>query len=163
MKDNKFDLSYLSDGIPQMPRRLTSRERISDQVYFFLQLSSRFVFIAGGIVGYAAWGGIGGVVLTLSGFLFGLWMRHSLGVRGPDQFHGFFNRMKERANGSRRGLLEWVIESIRGSGFTPTKCKSIAAAYELAMSQLSSTTSPGQQRAILQQLDVEVKRISYSI
>ena len=162
MPNQHYDLESLSDGISHMPRRLTARERLADHVFFYLLITSRFVFIVGGIVGYVVNGLVGCVVLIGGGFLLGVWMRRSLGMRGPDQFHGYFRRIKERANGSRRGLLEWAIEVLRDSGYTISKCKAISEAYERAMTECHQVSSPVQQQTILQRLDVEVKRISYS-
>lgn len=156
------DLGSLSDGISQMPRLLTARERFSDRVFVYFQITSWFIFIFAGIAGYAIKGLIGCVALLALGWLFGLWMRGSLGRRGSDSFHGYFRRIKERANGSRRGVLEWVIEKIRGSGYSVSKCQAITAAYERAMAEGQLATLPAQQDAILQRLDAEVKRISYS-
>jgi hypothetical protein len=157
-----YDLESLSDGISHMPRRLTARERLADHVFFYLQITSWFAFIVSGIVGYAFDGLSGCVVLLAGGWLLGIWIRRSLGRRGSDPFHGYFRRIRERENGSRRGVLEWVIETLRGSGFTVSKCQAITAAYDRAMTQCRSTSSPAQQQAILQRLDAEVKRISYS-
>ena len=162
MPKNDYDLESLSDGISHMPRRLTARERLSDHVFFYLQIASWFAFIVGGIVGYTLNGPIGCVLLLAGGWLLGIWIRRSLGKRGPDPFHGYFQRIKERANGSRRGVLEWVIETLRGSGYTVSKCQAITAAYERAMTKCRSASMPAQEQAIIQQLDEEVKRISYS-
>jgi hypothetical protein len=162
MLNRDKDLESLSEGIPNMPRSLTARERLADHLYFYLQTASWFVFLAGGIAGYAIKGLIGCVALLAGGWLFGMWMRRSLGQRGRNQFLGFYQRIRERANGSRRGLLEWLIEAIRGSGFTISKCRAITAAYDRAMLQGRSTSSAAEQQAILQRLDAEVKRISYS-
>lgn len=162
MLNKNYDLDSLSDGIPNMPRRFTTRERLSDQLFFFLQMMSWFVFIIGGVIGYAINGLIDCVVFLAGGWLVGLWMRRSLGRRGSDPDIGYFRRIKERANGSRRGVLEWVIETVRGRGFTISKCQAITAAYEQAMTECNSTNSPDQQQEILKRLDAEVKRISYS-
>ena len=161
MSIQNYDLESLSDGIPQMPRRLTARERFADSLFFYLQTISHFTFVIGAIVGYAFKGLDGFILLTGGGFIFGIWMRRSLGIRGPNQFEGFFRRIEERANGSRRGMLEWVIETLRGSGFTISKCKDITKAYEQAKIQLSSASSPDQQKEILKKLDENVKKISY--
>ena len=162
MADRETNLDLLSDGIPNMPRHLTARERFADHLFFYLHVTSRFVFLVAGVVGYALKGLIGCGVLLAAGWLFGMWMRRSLGKRGPDQFHGFFRRIKERASGSRRGFLEWLIETLRGSGFTVSKCQAITAAYERAIAEARSASLPAQRQAILQRLDAEVKRISYS-
>lgn len=145
-----------------MPRLLTTRERLADHLYFYLQIVSRFVFVLGAIVGYAFNGFIGCCLLGVGGVLCGIWLRRSMGMRGIDPFHGYFQRIKERANGSRRGLLEWGIETMRGGGPTVCKCQAITKSYERAMDECRLTSSPAQQKAILQRLDAEVKLISYS-
>lgn len=162
MSEQRYDLESLSDGIARMPRTLTTRERFADRVFFFLQMISWFAFIFGGIVGYAITGWTGCVVLLVAGWLFGMWMRRSIGLRGRDPFHGFYRRMKERAGGSRRGILEWLIESLRGRGFTRSQCQRIWAAYERAMALGRTASTSKQQRQILQQLDEETKSISYA-
>lgn len=163
MTNKDYDLAFLSDGISNMPRQLTTREWLSDQLFFYLQMTSRFVFIFGGIIGYAINGLIDCVMLLTGGWLLGIWMRRSLGRRGSDPVLGYFRRIKERANGSRRGVLEWAIETVRGSGFTISKCQAITVAYEQAMKEYNSTNLPDQQQEILKRLDKEVKRISYSM
>ena len=62
MPNQHYDLESLSDGISHMPRRLTARERLADHVFFYLLITSRFVFIVGGIVGYVVNGLVGCVV-----------------------------------------------------------------------------------------------------
>ena len=162
MPKTDYDLDSLSDGIARMPRRLSARERVTDHVFFFLQVFSWFCFLIGGIIGWAKWGWMGGVALAAAGWVFGMWIRHSLGRRGSDPTLGFYERMRERANGSRRGILEWLIETLRGSGFTVTKCRAITTAYQRAVQRLQATANPAEHEAILRQLDSEVKRISYS-
>jgi hypothetical protein len=130
-------------------------------VFFFLQLASWLAFIIGGIVGYAVKGWVGCAALFIAGWLFGMWMRRSLGQRPPDPFHGFYRRTGERAKGSYRGLLEWLIETMRGSGLSQSQCQRIWIAYERAMTECQVVSLDEQQR-ILQQLDKETKRISYS-
>ena len=88
-------------------------------------------------------------------------MRRSMGIRGPDSYHGFFTRMRERANGRRCGLLERLIESIRGNAFTTDKCRRITLAYDRAMERLDRATTESQKIAVLEELDREVKAISY--
>lgn len=162
MSGRNFDLSDLSEGISNMPRRLTRREWLADHSFFYLQLVSKLGFIAGGIIGYAVWGWIGCFALAGGCLLLGMLIRRSVGLRGPDPFHGWYRRMRERAEGSRAGLLEWMMEGLRGNKFTRAKCRGIAAAYDTAMAELRSATSREQQLAILKRLDSETKRISYS-
>ena len=86
-------------------------------------------FVVTGIVGYVIKGLISCVVLLAGGWLFGIWIRRSLGV-GSRSFMDFSSGLMQRADCSRRGLLEWVIEILRGSGFTVSKCQAITAAYD---------------------------------
>jgi hypothetical protein len=161
MPTRDYGLESLSDGISRMPRKLTTRERLADHVFFYLQITSRFVFVIGGIGGYELNGPLGSIVAITCGWLVGIWMRRSLGIRGPDPFHGYFRRIRERAEGSSRGLLELVIEFLRGGGFTVSKCREITAAYDHAMGEAQAARLPDQRQAILLRLDAEVKRISY--
>jgi len=155
-KDRK--LSELSDGVPRMPRRMTRREKQADQVYLFLQLTSQLLFVFTAIFGYA-WSGFRiAAVLAFIGFIVGWWIRYSLGIRGAN---GFFRRMCERAHGSRRGVLEWVIEKMRGNEFTQEKCKAICDAYENAMLRLRDAPDPATATRILEDLDKKVKEVSY--
>lgn len=162
MLNKDYDLNSLSDGIPHMPRRLTSRERIADHLFFYMHITSWYAFILGGIIGYVSHGLIGCVILLFGGWLFGIWMRRSLGRRGRHPFHGFYLRIRERANGSPPEVLEWLVETLRGSGFTVSKCQAITAAYDRAMTQCRLASLPADREAILRRLDTEVKRISYS-
>ncbi len=47
MKKREFDINDLSDGISNMPRRLTSREWLADNLFFYMQLVSRLSFYCG--------------------------------------------------------------------------------------------------------------------
>jgi hypothetical protein len=161
MPNLDYNLDSLSDGIPHMPRRLAVRERLADHIFFYMQIISWFVFIIGGIVGYMVNNLTGSLILIIGGWLFGIWIRRSLGRRGRDPFHGFYQRLRERANGSRRGVLEWAIENLRGSGFTRTKCQAITALYDEAMKKYVLASSQAEKRAIIVHLDSEVKKISY--
>ena len=162
MSGHKFDLSDLSEGISSMPRRLSRREWMADHFFYYLQLVSKLGFLARGIVGYAVWGWIGCVALAVGCILSGVLIRRSVGLRGPDPFQGWYRRMRDRAEGSPAGLLERMMESLRGNKFTRVKCRAITAAYDTAMAELRLAVTREQQQAILKRLDSETKRISYS-
>lgn len=153
---NSYDVKSRSDGIPHVLRRLTARERLAGHLSSCLQITSWFAFIVGGIVGYVVNGPIGCAVLLSAGWLLGIWIRRSLGQRGSDPCREHSGRIKERPDGSRRGVLEWVIETLRGSGPTVSKCKATTAAHEQTMVPCHSAESPAQKQAILQRLDEEV-------
>ncbi|HVZ19130.1 MAG TPA: hypothetical protein VG897_18575 [Terriglobales bacterium] len=162
MKRSQLSTIGLSDGIINMPRRLTPREKAADSLFFVTVLVSWLLFIPGGIVGYAVWGWPGSVVLVIACIVLGLILRRSAGLRGPDQFHGYYRRRKERANGGRIGLLELLIERLRGNPFTREKCAAITAEYDKAMQDLRSARTDNERGAILKRLDRETKRISYA-
>ena len=120
-------------AIPNMPRQLTVRERLTDILYFILQLGAKLAWLPAGIIGYTEGGVIsaGGciIVAVVVGFL----VSYSMGVRRWNQNDGYFVRMRQRANGSRRGLLEFMIEKLRGNEFSREQCRAIAEAYDSAV------------------------------
>jgi hypothetical protein len=158
--DEDRKLSRLSDGVPRMPRRLTHREKCADQVYLYLQLGSRVLFVFAGILGYSWEGFPGATALAVTGYIVGWWIRRSLGIRRPKAL-GFFVRMCERAHGSRRGVLEWVIENMRENELTLQKCSAICDVYENAMMKLQNGADAATETRVLQDLDRRVKEISY--
>ena len=123
MQDTGDNTSRLSDGIENMPRRMTQREKAADTLFLFLQLSSRLLFIVTALVGYSIHGVYSALIGAVLGYLVGIWMRRSMGIRGPNPNEGWLRRRRERAEGSRRGILEWVIEKLRANEFTQEKCR----------------------------------------
>jgi hypothetical protein len=156
-----FVESPFSDGIPNMPRRMTSREKIADTIYLNLQIFSRLLFIATAIIGYYFYQLFGIILFAILGYILGILIRRSLGLRGKDPYVGFFIRMKERAEGSRRGILEWTIEIIRGNEFTQKKCLAIANVYSETKQKLIQCSSESERKKIIEELDQKVKQISY--
>jgi hypothetical protein len=69
--------------------------------------------------------------------------------------------MQERAQGSRPGVLERLLESVRGNPFSRDKCAEIAAAFSVAERLLASERSADARMRILKDLDATVKAISY--
>lgn len=158
---NQSAASEFSGGVRAMPREMTRRERAVDLVFLNLQVFSQWTWAAGGVAGFALAGWWGAAAGVPAGWLFGRWMRYSLGRRGANPTEGFFIRMRERAEGSRRGLLEWVLEKARGNEFTRAKCAAIWGAWAQALEQLRAAASPHERQRILAELDRRVKKISY--
>lgn len=148
-------------AISNMPRELTSREKAVDRLYLAFQLLSKWAFLPMAVIGYAtegiAWASVGALGAVLAGF----WMRRSMGLRGSDPHTGFFIRARERANGSSRGLLEWLLEKLRGAEFSRAQCKAFADAYDVAMSGIQKAGSEAERTKIARDLDRRVKEISY--
>ena len=162
MLDEFASLDKLTDGIPNMPRRLTVREIRGDRTRFFLLVCGRLLILPAAVLGFSSGGLVGGAIGAGVAWIIGRRIRHSLGIRGSDGFHGWFQRVRERAKGSRRGLLEHMIEAIRGSGFTVEQCRAIIAAYDEAMAEMRLVASDAERQAIADRLDVFTKRISYA-
>lgn len=150
-----------SDGIPKMPRKMTSREKNADSLFLHLQIISRLIFIVTAILGYYLYQIAGAIFFAILGYIFGIMIRRSLGIRGKDPIIGFYIRMQERGSGSRRGILEWMIENARGNEFTQEKCQAITAAYNEARQELNHCSSKSEREEILEKLDEKVKSISY--
>lgn len=151
----------LSDGIERMPRRLTAAEHRGDRLFLHLQIISLalplFISAMGGLVG----GWIGVAVGLLFGWLVGVWIRRSLGLRASDPWDGFLIRMRERANGSRPGLLEALVENVRRRRFTREQCVAITLAWEETCDRLACEPSPEAKRRLILEFDAALKRISY--
>lgn len=147
--------------VRSMPRPLTEEEQRGDRLYLHLQVIALVVLFLLPILGAAWQGWIGAAIGLVAGVLLRFWMRRSMGLRGSNPHDGFFIRMRERANGSRRGLLEAWIERVRGRPFTHPQCVAIAEAWDDARGRLAKATSGDERLAILEELDACVKRISY--
>lgn len=155
------NINNLSEGIGNMPRRLSFREKLGDTLFVNLQILSRIIFIFFGLFGYYFHDFYGVFVWGITGWIVGIWVRHSMGIRGTDSNSGFFIRMNERAEGSNRGILEWLLEKIRGSEFSQSKCKAISKAYNKSMIDLHKCTSLNEQQKVIMELDRKIKEISY--
>jgi hypothetical protein len=153
--------SHLSDGIELMPRRLTDAERKGDGLLLHLQVISSVLLLLCPILGGVLGGWIGAAIGLVVGWLTRVWMRHSMGLRGSNPHDGFFIRMKERANGARRGILEALIERVRRRPFTQGQCAAIAQALDETRRRLAATTSEEEKRALINAFDAQIKRISY--
>jgi hypothetical protein len=153
--------SDLSDGIDVMPRRLTDAERKGDRLFLHLQVISSVLLLLCPILGGELRGWTGAGIGLVVGWMVRAWMRHSMGLRGANPHDGFFIRMRERANGARRGILEAVIETVRQRPFTQGQCAAITRAWDNTRQCLAGTTSEEEQRALINAFDAQVKRISY--
>jgi hypothetical protein len=153
--------SSLSDGIERMPRHLTEAEQRGDRLFLHLQIVSKMLFLLFPVLGVVLRGWVGAILGLAVGLLVWFGMRHSMGLRGLDPNDGWFIRMKERANGARRGILEALIERVRQRCFTPEQCVAITKAWEDTRRQLEAAKSEDEKRKLLNALDAEVKRVSY--
>ncbi len=115
--------------LPAIPRKSSFRDKIADGLLAFFILSSRFLFIVGGIIGNVYVGGKGLVIGILLGGIVGFWIRRSVGMRGRDLTHGFFSRMSQRGVGSSPALLESFVEKVRGQEIAAYQCRLMASAY----------------------------------
>lgn len=151
----------LSDGIERMPRLLTDAECRGDRLFLHLQVVSTVLLLLSPILGGVQGGWTGAAIGFLVGWLVRVWMRHSMGLRGSNPDDGFFIRMKERANGSRRGVLEALIERVRHRPFTQEQCVAITRAWDDTRERLEATTSVEEKRELINVFDEQIKRISY--
>jgi hypothetical protein len=162
-----FDIrSWFPARIPRLyfgalaaPRKLSGRDKLAEAVYIFLVLLSYILFVVGGLSGYLynRWNGL--IIFAVCGVVIGMWMRRSLGLRGRRPASGFFRRMRERAQGSKPGLLEWCVEGTGGSEFTQMKCRAVTLAHEKAVKGLKQAKSSEAQNKILAELDRRVGQI----
>jgi hypothetical protein len=153
--------SSLSDGIDQMPRRLTDAERRGDTLFLHLQVLSVVMLLLCPAIGGVARGWVGAGIGVMVGWMVRAWMRRSVGIRGSNPHDGFFIRMRERASGARRGVLEALIETVRRRPFTREQCAAITRMWDDTHQRLAATASQEEKRVLINTLDAEVKRISY--
>ena len=153
--------THLSDGIERMPRLLTDAERKADRLFLHLQILAIMVLFLSPILGGVifGWAGIG--IGLVFGLVVRIWMRRSMGLRGLNPNDGFFIRMRERANGARRGILEALIENIRQQPFTQEKCILITRAWDDMRKRIETMTSEEEKHELIKAFDAEIKRISY--
>ncbi len=152
----------LSDGIERMPRRLADAERRGDRLFLHLQIVSSVILlmlcpVLGGVLG----GWPGATIGLVVGWFGRFWVRRSMGLRGSNPDEGFFIRMKERANGARRGILEALIERVRQRPFTQKQCTAITKAWDETHQRIEAVTSVEEKRELIKACDAEIKRISY--
>ncbi|HEX7973095.1 MAG TPA: hypothetical protein VF498_01695 [Anaerolineales bacterium] len=142
-------------------RKLAGHARLAENLYVFLHVSSYFLLLLTGILGYAFYQFYGLLISAAAGYAAGAWMRRSLGVRGRKSTTGYFLRMRERAQGSKPGLLEGLLEKLGQTELSQAKCKAIIQVYDTAVKQLKQARSTSDQNNILADLDRRVWEISY--
>jgi len=147
--------------IELMPRRLTDGERSGDRLFLHLQVLSSVFLLMCPALGGVLRGWLGGGIGLIVGWMVRTWMRRSMGLRGANPNDGFFIRMRERANGARRGVLDAVIENVRHRQFNREQCIAITRAWDETGQRLARITSQEEKRALINALDAKVKRISY--
>src|ERR1700722_2502625 len=140
-----------------MPRPMTRRERVSDWIFVALRFGSRLLFMITGIIGYFIFHIIGSIIGALAGLAVGLWVHFSMGFRGPNPIVGFYMRMRERANGSRRGFVEFALEKFSGNTFTQAKCQKIIDAYDRALLRFRDCKTETERDEIFLELDRATK------
>lgn len=148
-------------GATPPTRPLTPREKLAERLFVGLQIFSYSLFAVGGIVGYVFYQLYGLILLTLLGYLAGVWVRRSLGIRGLKPTTGFFMRLRERARGAPPGLLEWLLEKLSQNELPPAKCQAILQVYDRSVTRLKKISSTEDQNAILAELDRRVKNLYY--
>jgi hypothetical protein len=70
-------------------------------------------------------------------------------------------RMRERAQGSKPGFLEWLLEKVSRKVFTKAECRAVTQVYEKTVKQLKQSDSSEVQNRILAELDRKVFQILY--
>ena len=169
MKNLHFGISQISlSRIPKLyygssssDRNMTGREKLAEKIFVSLQIISHILFLVGGIIGYSFYQLYGLLLFAVLGHLIGVWIRRSMGIRGLKPTTGFFMRMRERAHGSKPGLLEGLLEILSHNEFTPDKCRSVIQIYDKAVKQLKQSGSVEEQTRILADLDKRVNQILY--
>lgn len=148
-------------GPSAVPRELSQREILADRLFLSIQILSYVLFAIGGFAGYYLFQIYGLLIFGVLGYLIGIWMRRSAGIRGEKLTTGFFARMRERALGSRPGLLEAILEKISQDECSQAQCRAVTQAHERAVKQLKLAKSPEEQNKILADLDKRIKQILY--
>jgi hypothetical protein len=121
----------------------------------------RSSFIIGATVGGYCTGAKGFVIGIAAGGIAGFWIKRGTGLRGRDLTRGFFVRMNERGVGSSPGLLELLIEKIRGREITPHQCRLLAAAYAEFQRALQACDSVAERDELCKTLDWRVQAAFY--
>jgi hypothetical protein len=126
-----------------------------------LLLCSRLFLIAGVVTGAMLYGFRGFCIGLVAGAIIGFWIRRSLGLRGRDLTRGYHLRMFERGCGNSPGLLETLVELLRGNRLIMMQCRQIACAYADAARQLKSCDSAQERASILGRRNQQVLEIAY--
>jgi hypothetical protein len=147
--------------LPDVPRLPTARGKIADCVFVLLLLCSRFLFVIGAVVGAMLHGFLGFLAGLVAGMILGLCLSRSLGLRGLDMTQGFHFRMHERGYGKPAGMLEALVEWLRGHRLTMAQCRQITTSYAEAVRRLQSCDSAEERASILAKRNREVLQIIY--
>jgi hypothetical protein len=147
--------------LPRLPKRRSVRDRIADGLFVVLYLASWCAFLAGTLAGSIFIGLKGLLGGFVAGWLLGMWMRRSLGIRDRDLTHGYFVHMFERGNGQPPGRLESFLEIVRGRRLNLSQCRRIAGIQAEAKRRLASSDSPEERVEILAERDRKLLKSPY--
>ena len=136
---------------------------MADCVFVMLLFCSRFLYFIGPIMGAKHYGFVGLFPGLAVGTLAAFCMGRSLGLRGRDLTKGFHFRMFERGNGKRAGILEALVEVLRGNRLTITQCRRIGTSYSEASRELQSCDSTEERVMILAKRDRQILAIAYGV
>jgi hypothetical protein len=162
-KEAETELELRLSQDSRMPRRLTEAEERGSRLFRHLQWVSILVIALFPCLGGVYGGWVGAAVGLVAGWLTCVWMRRSMGIRGPDSYQGFFVRMRERAHGAPRGILGVLIETVRRRPFTQEQCAAMTTAWDEARRRLAVARSEEERRVLLEEFDAHVKLISYGL
>lgn len=147
--------------LPDIPSLPTWRGRVADGVFVLLLLVARCSLVFGAAVGGLLLGFPGAFIGLAGGWVIGVWMRWSLGLRRRGLTHGFVVRMLERGNNDRPKLLESLVEALRGHRLSARQCRMVAAAYAEATRRLQTCESLPERVEILQERDRKIGEAAY--
>jgi len=136
---------------------------MADCVFVLLLFCSRFLYFIGPVMGARHYGFVGLFPGLAAGTLSGFCMSRSLGLRSRDLTKGFHFRMFERGTGKGAGILEALVEVLRGNRLTITQCRRIDAAYSEASHQLQSCDSSEERVMIFAKRDRQILDIAYGV
>jgi hypothetical protein len=147
--------------LPDVSRLPTVRSKMADGVFVALSLCSRIFLLAGAVAGARLQGFRGFCIGLAAGAIIGFWIRRSLGLRGRNLTRGYHLRMFERGSGKAAGLLETLVELLRGNRLTTMQCRQIGSAYAEAARQLQSCDSAQERASIVGKRNRQVLEIAY--
>jgi hypothetical protein len=166
---NNFRFKFPPFIVPRVPRlyygpstapvEKTGSQKLVERLFIALQVLSHLLLILGGLLGYFFYQFYGSLLLAGLGYLAGVWLRRSLGIRGAKATTGFFQRIRERAQGARPELLESLLEGLSRSPLTPAKCRTMIQVYDRAVKQLKQAPTQAEKNRILAELDRRVNQL----
>lgn len=146
---------------PDLPKAHTTRGRIANALFAGLFGFSWIAFVVAELIGSANFGWAGCGIGLVVGWIFGMWMRRSLGVSNRNLTRGFFIRMLDRGNGSPTRLLESWVEALRGRRLTMVDCRALVAIRGEALRHWQVTESPEEHERIRREQDQKILRVLY--